>query len=168
MRVLVAVGSKHGATMEIGAAIAAVLAEHGLHPAVASTGDSERPNDYDAAVLGSAIYAGHWMKSALAYVERHAEALAAMPVWLFSSGPVGDPPRPDEEPVDVAEVVEATGALDHRIFAGKLDKGALSFGERAIALAFRAPEGDFRNWDAIRLWAEEVAGKLVAESGTSQ
>lgn len=26
------------------------------------------------------------------------------PVWLFSSGPVGDPPKPEEEPVDVSEI----------------------------------------------------------------
>ena len=63
---------------------------------------------------------------------------------------------------------EATGAIDHRIFAGKMDKGALSFGEKAIALAFRAPEGDFRNWTAIQRWAQEIARKLAAESGTAR
>ncbi|HSF84783.1 MAG TPA: flavodoxin domain-containing protein [Acidimicrobiia bacterium] len=168
MRVLVAVGSKHGATLEIGAAIGSTLADMGLHPAVVATDDSERPDDYDAVVLGSAVYAGHWVKSAVEYVERHREALASRPVWLFSSGPIGDPPRPDEEPVDVADIVEATGAIDHRIFAGKMDKGALSFGEKAIALAFRAPEGDFRNWTAIQRWAQEIARKLAAESGTAR
>jgi len=43
---------------------------------------------YDAAVLGSGIYVGHWMDSARQSVERHAAALASGPVWLFSSGPI--------------------------------------------------------------------------------
>jgi menaquinone-dependent protoporphyrinogen oxidase len=41
---------------------------------------------------------------------------------LFSSGPVGDPPKPAEVPVDVGAIVAATGARDHRIFAGSLDR----------------------------------------------
>ena len=33
------------------------------------------------------------------------------------------------------------------MFPGRLEKKRLSFGERAIVLALRAPEGDFRDWD---------------------
>jgi menaquinone-dependent protoporphyrinogen oxidase len=36
----------------------------------------------------------------------------------------------------------------------------LSFPERAIVGALRAPYGDFRNWDEIRNWAEEIAESL--------
>ena len=36
-------------------------------------------------------------------------------------------------------------------------KSELGFGEKAIVLALRAPEGDFRDWDEIRGWAAEVA-----------
>jgi hypothetical protein len=68
--------------------------------------------------------------------------------------------KPEEDPVDVAPVLEATGARDHRIFAGKLDKGALGFAEKAIVLALRAPEGDFRDWDAMRGWASGIAADL--------
>jgi len=37
----------------------------------------------------------------------------------------------------------------------------LSFPERAIVGALRAPYGDFRDWDVIRTWAEEIADSLV-------
>jgi menaquinone-dependent protoporphyrinogen oxidase len=32
----------------------------------------------------------------------------------------------------------------------------LGFGEKAIMVAVRAQEGDFRDWDAIAAWADEI------------
>ena len=118
---------------------------------------------YEAVVVGSAIYMGHWLDDAKDFVATHATPLAALPVWLFSSGPLGEPGhlKPEEPPVDAAPMVEATGALDHRIFAGKLDKSKLKFTERAMAAAVKAPEGDFRDWDAIDGWAGEIAARLA-------
>ena len=87
-------------------------------------------------------------------------ALAGKPVWLFSSGPVGDPPRPEEDPVDIADVLAATKAREHRVFAGRLDKRRLGFGERAIVVALRVREGDFRNWAEIQGWASQIADSL--------
>ena len=48
--------------------------------------------------------------------------------------------------MDVAEVIAATEARDHRVFAGKLVRKQLGFGDKAIAVALRVPEGDFRDW----------------------
>jgi len=106
MRVLVTAATKYGATAEIAAAIAEVLDEHGLEATVLPPEQVERVDGYDAAVVGSAVYAGHWLKPARELVERHSAALADRPVWLFSSGPVGDPPKPGEPAVDVAEMIE--------------------------------------------------------------
>ena len=89
--------------------------------------------------MGSAVYAGHWMNSMKKMAHRLAPELIDRPVWLFSSGPIGDPPKPNEEPVDVAPLVEATGARGHALFAGKLDKDVLGFAEKAIVAAFKAP-----------------------------
>ncbi|CAN5916049.1 hypothetical protein BH23ACT10_BH23ACT10_08180 [soil metagenome] len=75
---------------------------------------------------------------------------------------MGDPPKPDEEPVDVAAVTEATSPREHRMFAGKIDKSQLGFTERAIMIAVSAPDGDFRDWDAIGQWADTIADALDA------
>jgi menaquinone-dependent protoporphyrinogen oxidase len=162
MRVLVAAATKYGATAEIAQAIAEVLGEHGLEVTVLPPERVEEVDGYDAVVLGSAVYAGHWLKPARELVERHAGALAGRPVWLFSSGPVGDPPKPEEDPVDVADLLAATGALEHRVLAGKLVRRQLSFPERAIVSALRVPEGDFRDWTEIRHWAAGIAAALGA------
>jgi menaquinone-dependent protoporphyrinogen oxidase len=108
----------------------------------------------------SAVYAGHWLEPARELAKDHAEALPEKPTWLFSSGPVGEPPKPEEEPVDVAEIVESTKARDHQVFSGKVDRSTLGFAEKAIMLAVRAAEGDFRDWETIREWARRIAAEL--------
>jgi menaquinone-dependent protoporphyrinogen oxidase len=78
------------------------------------------------------------MKPARELAQRSASALAARPVWLFSSGPVGAPAKPAGNPVDVTKILQATKARDHQIFTGKLAKKHLSFPDRAVASAIRA------------------------------
>lgn len=166
MKVLVTAASKHGATAEIAAAIGERLSQRGFDVTVAAPEQVEGVDGYDAVVLGSGVYAGHWLKPAIELVERAGDALGVRPVWLFSIGPIGDPPKPDEDPVDVSKIRTATNARGHRIFAGKLDKTKLGFGERAMVVAFRAPFGDFRDWDEIAEWATTIADAL-AESSTN-
>jgi len=147
MRVLVTAASKYGSTQEIAEAIGATLRERGLEAAALPADRVDGVDGYDAVVIGSGVYAGHWLGPAKDLVDRVAGQLVERPVWLFSSGPIGDPPKPTEDPVDVAAVLRITRAKDHRVFAGKLVKRHLSFGERAIVMAVRAPEGDYRDWE---------------------
>src|SRR5215218_9224350 len=118
MKVLVTAATKYGATAEIARAIGDTLHDHGLDPTVIEPQQVGRVDEFDAVVLGSAVYAGHWLKPASALVDRWGADLADRPVWLFSSGPIGDPPKPEEDPVDVAEILATTRAREHRVFAG--------------------------------------------------
>ena len=161
MHVLVSAATKHGSTAEIASALGERLREAGLEVTVADPDDVAGLDGIDAAVLGSAVYAGHWLKPAKALIDRLGGEFAKRPVWLFSSGPLGDPPKPDEDPVDVAALIGSTGARDHRIFAGMLERSRLGFAERAIVRALHAPEGDFRDWEAIEGWAAEIAAELT-------
>ena len=160
MKVLVSAASRHGATTEVAATIAADLQAHGLDAVVVAPGEVLNAAAFDAAVIGSAIYVGRWLEPARDLVEREHEALRRMPVWLFSSGPVGSPPKPLDDPIDVVRLVQLIGAREHRIFPGFVDKKRLGFGERAIMAAVRAPEGDFRKWSDIDAWAAHIAEEL--------
>jgi menaquinone-dependent protoporphyrinogen oxidase len=162
MKVLVSAASKYGATSEIAQAVADLLAAKSLEVSVAPPGQVGGIEEFDAVVLGSAVYMGQWMKPARELAERSASALAARPVWLFSSGPVGEPAKPADNPVDVTKILQATKARDHRIFTGKLIRKHLSFPDRAMASAIRAQEGDFRNWAEIREWATGIADTLLS------
>ena len=86
-------------------------------------------------------------------------------IWLFSSGPIGDPPKPEDDPVDIADIQQQIGARGHKVFAGKIDKSKLSFGENAIMIAVRAPEGDFRDWHAIAAWANDIGDTINGADG---
>ena len=162
MRVLVVVGSKHGATFEIGEAIGAAIGAGGAQVDVVRADPAMSVAGYDAFVIGSSVYAGRWNRAVKDVVAAHAPVLRDRPVWLFSSGPIGDPPKPEEDPVDVAGIVEALSPLGHEVFAGRLDPNLLGFGERAVVAALRAPSGDFRDWNAIRAWGSAIAAELAA------
>lgn len=163
MKVLITAASKHGATAEIAWAIRGHLVEEGLQAVVIDPDEITELAGYDAVVVGSAVYAGHWLKPARQLVERLRGQLGDVPVWLFSSGPVGDPQVPAEEgAVDVAEILEATGAHEHKLFPGRIDMAQLGFTERAMVRALRVPAGDFRDWPAIAAWSRQMAADLRA------
>jgi menaquinone-dependent protoporphyrinogen oxidase len=167
MRVLVTFASKHGSTEEIAAAIADRLTEHGQDAEARSVSDVGELAGVDAVVLGSAIYAGSWMKEAVEFVHRHAEPLAERSVWLFSSGPLGDEVDDEEpQPHQLREIEGIVGPVEHRIFFGALDRSKLGFAERMIVKAVKAPDGDYRDWDEIRAWADAIAGDLASPEGT--
>jgi menaquinone-dependent protoporphyrinogen oxidase len=166
MQVLVAYASKHGATQGIAEAIAEQLRARGLTTgAVPAAADTDL-DAVDAVVLGSAIYAGHWRDEAVDFARAHKDVLAALPVWLFSSGPLGDDVEDEEkQPKQLEELERDLQPNDHKVFFGALDPSKLGFGERMIVKAVKAPEGDFRDWDAIRAWADQIAAALEPGDG---
>src|SRR3970040_350267 len=160
MQVLVSTASKHGSTADIGRSIVDVLTGEGIEARILAPEEVTSLDSYDAIILGSAVYAGRWMKPMRELVDRFEVELAGRPVWLFSSGPIGDPSQPEEDPVDVASIMEKTAARDHLLFAGKIDREELNFGERAHVNALKAPEGDFRDWDELPARALAIAGAV--------
>ena len=160
MKVLVCAASKHGSTAEIAQAIGYALSAAGMDVDIRRPEDVRTVAPYDGVVFGSGVYAGRWLDPVKKLIERESAALAYKPVWLFSSGPIGDPLKPDEEPADVARLREATHAVDHRVFPGKLDRGQLGLAEKAIVSVVHAAEGDFRTWEPVAAWASSIARTL--------
>jgi menaquinone-dependent protoporphyrinogen oxidase len=165
MTVLVTAASEHGSTREIAARIGADLAAEGLAVEVKRPEEVHELAQYDAFVVGSAVYLGQWLKPAKRLVHVHADELSRHPTWLFSSGPIGDPPTAD--PQDAAggdALAETVHAREHKIFAGKLDKSTLNWCEKIAVRCAHASEGDYRDWQAIDEWAGTIAQEL---SGTA-
>ena len=163
MRVLVAYATKHGSTAEVAQRIAGRLRERGLE---ADATAAEKVVDvvvYDAVVAGSAVYYGSWLKEASDFVRRHRAWLEERATWLFSVGPLGERVEDaEQQPKELAEFRETIGPRDHTTFFGRLDPDRLSFAERMVVKAVRAPAGDFRDWAAIEAWAGRLAAEIVS------
>ncbi|MFI6257005.1 flavodoxin domain-containing protein [Micromonospora zamorensis] len=161
MKILVAAASRHGSTAEIASHIATAL--RGALPSdsvdVVAAAEVTDVTSYDAMVLGSAVYMGRWLEEARSAAAR----ITSNPprsVWLFSSGPIGDPPKPTEAPAEVSDIVTSVNARDHRVFAGSLDRHRLGLAEKAMVMALRVADGDFRDWSEIDAWAGQIASEL--------
>jgi len=176
MSVLVAYASRHGATRGIAERIAERLVKGGLDAEALPVKAVRDLNRYDAVVVGSALYMFHWLGEASSFVRQNRARLAARPVWLFSSGPIG-PDKIDVEgqdvrdaagPKELAELKTATHARDHRVFFGAYDPHAKPVGlmERVTRLLPAArdafPSGDFRDWPEIEDYADRIADELRA------
>ncbi|MFJ6479778.1 MULTISPECIES: flavodoxin domain-containing protein [unclassified Streptomyces] len=161
-RVLVAYGSKHGATAGIASQIGRTLREDGLDATVLPADDVKDVRGYDAVVLGGALYAGHWSGKAKRCAERNADYLKHRPVWLFSSGPVDSSAEQHEIPPvpAVAREMERIGAREHRTFGGSITSGTPGLIARAMVRAGKG--GDFRNPEQIQSWAHHISAELAA------
>jgi menaquinone-dependent protoporphyrinogen oxidase len=176
MKVLVAYATRHGATAGIAERIAAALTAAGLPAETRPVEDVTDAGSYDAVVLGGAAYMSHWLGSAVTFAQRHRDQLAARPVWLFSSGPLGtdlvgkngknvlEATRPKEFD-ELARLLHPSG---EQVFFGAYDPDAPPVGlaERFVkhlhAAQAAMPAGDFRDWPAIDAWAAQIAAELGA------
>jgi len=151
--ILVAYASRHGATREIAEAVA-----EALHGQAVPAHEVESLDGYEAVVLGAALYIGRPCGEARRFLRTHRRALSERPVAVFGSGPLK---------LDDAEVESSRRQLERalarfpelRLVAVDVFGGVL----RPAELRFpfnRMREGDARDWDAIRAWAEHVGGLL--------
>jgi menaquinone-dependent protoporphyrinogen oxidase len=166
--VLVTYGSRHGSTKEIAERIASTMASEEIRTTVLPVESVRDADGFDGYVIGSAVYAMHWLGPAKSFIHRHREVLRRHPVWLFSSGPLSDEPSElaAATPRDVADLEHEIDARGHQVFAGAWDRDAPAIGflesvMRVIPAARDAlPAADHRDWTAIDAYARAVAGEL--------
>jgi menaquinone-dependent protoporphyrinogen oxidase len=70
--------------------IGGALRREGVPTRVRPAGTVRSVGGYDAVIVGGALYHGRWHRAARRFVRRHRTALRSMPVWFFSSRPLGD------------------------------------------------------------------------------
>lgn len=172
MRVLVAYSSKYGATRGIADRIGDRLRDAGHEVDVEPCDNVEYPEGFDAFVIGSAAYMFKWRKEARKFVKRNRELLAERPTWLFSSGPLGTA-RLDKDGNDVLvqarpkqfdEYEEELHPRGTMVFFGALDPDKLRGPDRIVHWMPEndaLPSGDFRDWEAVDAWANEIAAELA-------
>jgi menaquinone-dependent protoporphyrinogen oxidase len=161
MKILVAYATRHGSTAEIAERIAADLrgAGHQVDVVVAEP-DRWVDDEHDAYIVGCAVYLGNWLRAGRRFLSDNATVLRSRPLWLFSSGPLGEDNSASIEAKHVEQLVATTNARGHTVFGGRLRDGDTGGLERVVARAVRAPFGDFRDWEAVDEWAAGINAAL--------
>jgi menaquinone-dependent protoporphyrinogen oxidase len=159
----------------------------GVEARVMSAAHMPDPREFDGCVVGAGVYMGSWVKDGTDYLDRFAEALVEMPVWLFSSGPLPGSSKETNAPLDPIEAAlgpaegpgsggrKKVGALsarihprEHRVFQGAFDPddSPKTMAERLVRMVPGSkgilPSGDFREWPVIEAWARDIGGQLMA------
>lgn len=164
-KILVAYGSKRGSTAEVAEKIGAILRQKGLQVDVLDAGTVKELAPYNKIILGSSIYIGRWHKKAVHFLKKNIESLEKLPVWLFICGPTG-PGNPIEQmdgwfyPKSLQQVIERIHPRDITCFGGKLVLKTLNPFEKWIINKVKAPEGDFRDWQAVSSWVDTIREEL--------
>lgn len=164
MKLLVAYASKRGSTAEIAEAVAERARQAGLEVDCLETGEVSDLAPYDAVIVGSAVYMKRWRGDARRFLRRHRKALAAMPFWVFSSGPTGDPAKEDprwSEPPGIVKRAEKLGVREHVVFGGRMPVDPQGPIEKAMVEGTPAAFRDRRDWEEIRGWADRVAAQFA-------
>ncbi len=167
MRVLVVYGSKRGGTERLARQVATTLTSCGHAVELRSAAAAVELAEFDAVVIGGALYAGLWHRAARRFARRHVDALQQLPVWLFSSGPLDDSASQRELPPTpaVARIQRRLDARGHATFGGRLARDAHGF--IAHAMAEGGKSGDFRDMQAVDAWARRIADALARAPVTS-
>lgn len=163
-RVLVAYASKTGATAEVAEFMGKVLREAGAKVDVVPIKNVRDLDGYDLAFVGSAIRVGQWLKEAVSFVEAHKDALSQRPTAFFTVCLTLHEDTPENrqtvhaylDPVRAIFTPQAEG-----FFAGRMQPARLGLLEKMMMRMMKPPEGDFRNWDAIRAWTGETYTQLA-------
>jgi menaquinone-dependent protoporphyrinogen oxidase len=166
-RILVTYATRAGSTAEVATSIAEALRAGGATVDVLPIKAMPEVDGYDAVVVGSPIHMGHWLPEAVAFVKANRWILSYIPTAYFVVSEFLREDTPEMRQKVQAYLDPVCAMLEPTsvgVFAGKIDYHKLSWLDRTIAKAAGTPEGDWRNWEAIRQWARELQASLVHAS----
>jgi menaquinone-dependent protoporphyrinogen oxidase len=166
-RILVAYASRAGSTAEVAEAIGEVLRESKIDVDVRFVKDVAAIADYDALILGSAIWAGKPLPEMLRFAADQRDAMSGMPVAYFILCDLLREYTPANRQVAlgyVAPLRQLHEPVSIGLFAGRRDFSKvhplLSW---VLKRVFHLVEGDFRDWEQIRAWAATVAVQFTQD-----
>ena len=162
-RILVVYASNYGSTGGVADAIGKALCSKGADVDVLLMKNAANLSSYQGIIIGSAIYMGKWLPEAIDFVKKNREILRQVPVAYFLACMTLCKPTEENKVKTLAYLDPVLKAIPEikpvgiGAFAGALDYNNLSWLNKKILKSKGTPEGDFRDWKAIRAWAEESA-----------
>jgi menaquinone-dependent protoporphyrinogen oxidase len=177
VKALIVYGSNTGSTEEIAETIASKLSDSGIKVDLVDLKKKPiRPEGYDLVIVGSGIKMGKWTTEALNYLKDNEESLSRRPHAIFvSSGFASEPSRREQSRVDYIDaVLEKHPKLEPvstGLFGGLYNWKRYNFVIKRLVISLLKSMGhtevdtskplDFRDWDVINAWAEELASNVM-------
>jgi menaquinone-dependent protoporphyrinogen oxidase len=167
-KVLIAYASQYGSTGGVASAIARALCRAGAAVDVKLVTNVADLSGYQAVIVGSPVQNDAWRPEAISFVKTNREVLSRLPVAYFlTCMTLGLDPQPGGRErmaavlSHVQEQIPEVTPVDTGLFAGTIPLGHLSSVIRGVYQVVGQEEGDFpgidfRDWGAIRAWAESV------------
>lgn len=168
-KILVTYASQGGSTAGVAEAIGQMLSTNRNVVDVHPVNEVTDLGSYQAVVIGSAVHSGKWLPEATEFVERNQSTLRRIPTAVFQvcmmlatnneqwKRMVPDwlvPLRAQIRPV-------AEGSFAGALWPNRYAKFSEKMGLRIFLTSIKVKEGDYRNWDAIRAWAESLRPQLL-------
>jgi len=165
-RVLVAYASKYGSTGGVADAIGKELCSKDVAADTVLIKNANNISSYQGVIIGGAVYMGKWMSEAVDFVKQNKDILCKVPVAYFLVGmTLARHPEKRAEVLSymdpILKAVPEIKPVGIGTFAGAMDYNNLSWINKKIMKSKGSPEGDFRDWNAIRSWAGGLVPRLV-------
>jgi menaquinone-dependent protoporphyrinogen oxidase len=165
--ILVAYATAAGSTGEVAEAVGKALREEGATVDVRRAKEVTDVSGYNAVVLGTGVRAGRTYAEAATFLKAHQSALTKLPmacfvVCLTMKENTDESCREAGGYLDaMLEAVPGIEVMSKGLFGGAVKYDTLPLPFRLILKWFiKEPEGDHRDWDAIRAWATETYSAL--------
>ena len=168
--ILVTYASRTGTTAGVAEAVGATLRDAGAQVDVLPMVDVKDLTPYSAVVAGSAIQSKQWLPEAMQFVQANRDALRRKPFAAFLVCMTLAMKKGDYRS-EVGAWMQPLRALaptvSEGLFAGALDISKVPMWRDRMMFRVSVAmgvwsEGDHRDWDAIRIWAESLGALLVA------
>jgi menaquinone-dependent protoporphyrinogen oxidase len=162
-RILVTYASRFGSTRGVAGAIAEEISAAGFDVVVLYANPELDLSRYDGVVIGSPSYGQNWLPRASMFVVGNAVHLSSLPVAMFTTGMLGvkSPKSALREHNEIIstlrELAPGVSPVSTALFHGLFEHKNLPLCLRIVDRLVGTPQGDHRNWEAIRSWARKVA-----------
>lgn len=162
-KILVTYASRGGSTQGVAHTIGAELVKQGFDLDLRYILDVKDVKPYQAVILGAPIRMGRWLHEAQHFLSMHEKVLTQKQVAFFVVSMTMHEDTQDNRQKVLEMIAPSVGLvtpLDIGLFAGAVKPSKLKFFWRMVVKLMHVPEGDFRDYEAIRMWAEQLAGQI--------
>ena len=170
-KILVAYASRYGSTGGVAEGIGRFFCERGETADIRLIKNIGDLDSYNAVIIGSAVRSSRWLPEAVQFVQDNRKTLSRMPVAYFLTCLALSKQNPGTLRTarsymdSILKEVPEVKPVDRGLFPGVLNYGKMSFIIRMVMKSKMKDrgisEGDYRDWNMIRSWAENAAPKLL-------